>query len=119
MGQTWRQLRGGRRDAYPGPRIPPDICQPSPVPAVDDAFEQLIDQAQPRTPLCHSSLPLGIIKPLWEPRLGLRGGGSQRIAVSRQIEARERIHVSSTYHVTQGRVEHKRSSVYNGGWELA
>ena len=87
MGQTWRQLRGGRRDAYPGPRIPPDICQPSPVPAVDDAFEQMIDQAQQRTPLCHSSLPLGIIKPLWEPRLGLRGGGSQRIAVSRQIEA--------------------------------
>ena len=53
-----------------------------------------------------------------QTRLGLRGGGSQRIAVSRQIEARERIHVS-TYHVTQGRVEHKRSSVYNGGWELA
>ena len=78
-------------------------------------FEILDDErAQPNT----AQVTYRTLVPWQRARLGLRGGGSQRIAVSRQIEARERIHVS-TYHVTHGRVEHKLSSVYNAGWELA
>ena len=30
--RTWRQPRGGKRDAYPVPRSRPDVCQPSPMP---------------------------------------------------------------------------------------
>ena len=49
---------------------------------------------------------------------GYAGGGPSVSPYRAKLRPRERIHVS-TYHVTHGRVEHKRSSVYNGGWELA
>ena len=47
-----------------------------------------------------------------------RGGGPSVTPQCAKLRPRERNHVT-TYHVTRGRVEHKLSSVYNGGWELA
>ena len=54
------------------------------------------------------------------PKLGwgYAGGGPSVSPYRAKLRPRERIHVS-TYHVTHGRVEHKLSSVYNAGWELA